>query len=123
MDCPPPCTLAQGSHASYRADLRAELAPNMLLAILWASQANTVPATFWSLAMLLLPENKDYRSKVLSELKLEYEKERGDDSQPSSKIKAGKDGSHSLIPSSDPLTRAAFKACGGRVIWGTCHVH
>jgi cytochrome P450 len=32
--------------------------PNMLLAILWASQANTVPTAFWTLGFLLLPENK-----------------------------------------------------------------
>ena len=47
----------------------------MLLAILWASQANTVPATFWSLAMLLLPENKGHAAAILSELKEEVRKE------------------------------------------------
>jgi hypothetical protein len=39
----------------------------MLLAVLWASQANTVPATFWTLAMLLLPENKVYAAAVVSQ--------------------------------------------------------
>jgi len=33
--------------------------PNMVLALLWASQANTVPTAFWTLGFLLLPENKD----------------------------------------------------------------
>lgn len=49
----------------------------MLLAILWASQANAVPATFWSLAFLLLPENKIHLDAVLSELKEEVVKEAG----------------------------------------------
>lgn len=31
--------------------------PNMLLAVLWASQANTTPAVFWGVAFLLLEEN------------------------------------------------------------------
>ncbi|GAX85351.1 hypothetical protein CEUSTIGMA_g12768.t1 [Chlamydomonas eustigma] len=48
--------------------LRSTLVPHMLLAVLWASQANTVPATFWSLAMLMLPENKDYAETVLSDV-------------------------------------------------------
>lgn len=49
----------------------------MLLAILWASQANAVPATFWSLAFLLLPENKVHLDTVLSELKEEVVKDAG----------------------------------------------
>jgi 24-hydroxycholesterol 7alpha-hydroxylase len=32
--------------------------PNMLLAVLWASQANTVPTAFWTIGFILLPENK-----------------------------------------------------------------
>lgn len=31
--------------------------PNFLLTLLWASQANTLPAAFWSIAFLSLPEN------------------------------------------------------------------
>lgn len=61
----------------FRAELRAGLAPNMLLAILWASQANAVPATFWSLAFLLLPENRIHLSAVLSELKDELVRDIG----------------------------------------------
>jgi len=44
----------------FRADLQPGLAPHLLLALLWASQANTVPATFWALAFLYLPEHKEY---------------------------------------------------------------
>lgn len=32
-------------------------APHVLLAVLWASMANSVPATFWTLALLLLPSS------------------------------------------------------------------
>jgi cytochrome P450 len=38
--------------------------PSMLLAVLWASQANTVPAAFWSVAFLLLPENAGHLAAV-----------------------------------------------------------
>ncbi|KAG1666305.1 hypothetical protein FOA52_004786 [Chlamydomonas sp. UWO 241] len=50
------------------AGLRPALAPNMLLAVLWASQANTVPATFWTTAMLLLPEHAKHAHRVVEEL-------------------------------------------------------
>jgi cholesterol 7alpha-monooxygenase len=39
--------------------------PNMLLAVLWASQANTVPATFWALAFLLLPAHAKHLSEAM----------------------------------------------------------
>jgi 24-hydroxycholesterol 7alpha-hydroxylase len=39
--------------------------PNMILAILWASQANTVPTVFWTLGFLLLPEHKDTYLKAI----------------------------------------------------------
>jgi hypothetical protein len=42
--------------------------PNLLLAVLWASQANSMPALHWSLAFLLLPEQAAARQKVLTEL-------------------------------------------------------
>lgn len=41
--------------------------PNMLLAVLWASQANAVPAAFWSLGFLLLPENRRHLQAVVQE--------------------------------------------------------
>lgn len=41
-----------------RSGLRAPLRPHLGLALLWASQANTVASTFWALGMLLLPENE-----------------------------------------------------------------
>jgi cytochrome P450 len=42
--------------------------PNLLLAVLWASQANSMPALHWSLAFLLLPEQAAARQKILTEL-------------------------------------------------------
>lgn len=39
---------------------------NLLLAVLWASLANTIPAAFWSLAFLLLPEQDGWRQAVIS---------------------------------------------------------
>lgn len=41
-------------------EMPARSVPNMLLAVLWASQANTVPTAFWTVGFLLLPENKIY---------------------------------------------------------------
>lgn len=52
-----------------RSGLRPTLAPNLLLALIWASQANTVAATFWALAFLILPENAPHRQRVLRELR------------------------------------------------------
>lgn len=49
----------------------------MLLMLLWASQANTIPATFWSTAMLLLPENGSYAEAILSELNQELRSSAG----------------------------------------------
>ncbi|GAB4813829.1 hypothetical protein N2152v2_000875 [Parachlorella kessleri] len=51
--------------------LPAECIPNMLLAMLWASQANSVPATFWSLAFLLLPENQHIQRRLVMQLAAE----------------------------------------------------
>ncbi|KAL3140850.1 hypothetical protein ABBQ32_005388 [Trebouxia sp. C0010 RCD-2024] len=42
------------------------IAPNVLLALLWASLANTVPATYWALAFLLLPDNAHHKQHILS---------------------------------------------------------
>ena len=41
----------------------------------WASQANTAPATFWTIAFLLLPENAAHMQQCLSELSQEEEEE------------------------------------------------
>ncbi|GIL67327.1 hypothetical protein Vafri_20647 [Volvox africanus] len=49
------------------------LRPNLLLALLWASQANSIPAVFWSTAFLLLPENASHKASVLEELQLELQ--------------------------------------------------
>ncbi|EFJ41941.1 hypothetical protein VOLCADRAFT_119569 [Volvox carteri f. nagariensis] len=51
----------------------AQLRPNMLLALIWASQANTIPAVFWSTAFLLLPENAVHKASVISELERELQ--------------------------------------------------
>lgn len=45
------------------------IAPNVLLALLWASLANTVPATFWAVAFLLLPQNAHYKNQILCQLR------------------------------------------------------
>ena len=60
----PPCP-------QRRSGLRPELAPNLLLALMWASQANAVPATFWAIAFLLLPGNSKHQATVLEELQQE----------------------------------------------------
>ncbi|CAG9461208.1 unnamed protein product [Pedinophyceae sp. YPF-701] len=40
---------------------------NVLLSLLWASQANTAPGLFWTTAFLLLPENEKHLRRVLAE--------------------------------------------------------
>jgi cholesterol 7alpha-monooxygenase len=54
----------------------------MLLAVLWASQANTAPATFWSIAFLILPENKNFQATMFKELEHEIGKERNMSDEP-----------------------------------------
>ncbi|KAK9812081.1 hypothetical protein WJX73_004676 [Symbiochloris irregularis] len=49
--------------------LPASIAPNMLLALQWASQANSVPATFWAYAHLLLPQHMELHEAVRESLK------------------------------------------------------
>jgi len=49
-------------------DMDASLAPHVMLAVMWAALANTVPAAFWSVAFLLLPENAQDRQKALESL-------------------------------------------------------
>lgn len=46
-------------------DLPHDTIPNMLLAVLWASQANTAPAAFWAIAFLLLPENRSIQNQIV----------------------------------------------------------
>jgi len=46
-------------------DMDASLAPHVMLAVMWAALANTVPAAFWSVAFLLLPENAQHRQRAL----------------------------------------------------------
>lgn len=43
---------------------------NFTLLHLLVVQANSVPASFWALAFLLLPENQPYKLKVLASLQL-----------------------------------------------------
>ena len=42
----------------------ASLAPHVMLAVMWAALANTVPAAFWSVAFLLLPEHLHHRRRA-----------------------------------------------------------
>ena len=83
----------------------------MLLAILWASQANTVPATFWALAMLLLPENKGHAAAVLSELKEEV-KEEEDKESTASPVTATATTKQQQVQAS--VSRAAFRLATDR---------
>ena len=46
----------------------ASLAPHVMLAVMWAALANTVPAAFWSVAFLLLPEHARHRQRCLEAL-------------------------------------------------------
>ena len=46
----------------------ASLAPHVMLAVMWAALANTVPAAFWSAAFLLLPEHAQHRRRCLESL-------------------------------------------------------
>ena len=41
----------------------ASLAPHVMLAVMWAALANTVPAAFWSVVFLLLPEHAQHRQR------------------------------------------------------------
>lgn len=43
-----------------------QYSPNLLLAVLWASLANTLPAAFWAVAFLLLPDQDGWRQAVVS---------------------------------------------------------
>lgn len=51
-----------------RSGLRPALHPNLLLAIMWASQANSMPALFWSVAFLLLDENQRHKERLLTDV-------------------------------------------------------
>ncbi|KAL4855710.1 25-hydroxycholesterol 7-alpha-hydroxylase [Chlorella vulgaris] len=57
----------QGMFEGTACGLPEQYVPNMLLAVLWASQANAVPAAFWSLGFLLLPENRRHLQAVVQE--------------------------------------------------------
>ena len=54
--------------AQHSGDLERRLWPQLLLATLWASQANTAPSLFWVVAMLSLPENKGFLDRVLTDV-------------------------------------------------------
>ena len=43
----------------------ASLAPHVMLAVMWATLANTVPAAFWSVMFLLQPEHLRHRRRAL----------------------------------------------------------
>ncbi|EFN50765.1 hypothetical protein CHLNCDRAFT_142513 [Chlorella variabilis] len=47
--------------------LPAPYVANMLLALLWASQANAVSSAFWTIGFLLLPENSQHLAAVVAE--------------------------------------------------------
>lgn len=43
--------------------------PNMLLTLLWASQANTAASLFWSVAFLLLPQHGRFLRRILEDVR------------------------------------------------------
>ena len=43
----------------------ASLAPHVMLAVMWAALANTVPVAFWSVAFLLQPEHLHHTRRAL----------------------------------------------------------
>lgn len=49
-------------------NIGSDLAPHVLLAIMWAAISNSVPAVFWSVAFLLLPQHAHHRAAVEKEL-------------------------------------------------------
>ena len=51
----------------------ASLAPHVMLAVMWAALANTVPAAFWSVAFLLLPEHAQHRQRCLGDLPAKFD--------------------------------------------------
>ncbi|KAL4421354.1 hypothetical protein ABPG75_010645 [Micractinium tetrahymenae] len=66
--------------------------PNMLLAVLWASQANAVPTAFWTLGFLLLPENRAHLQAVVDEAAAAVN---------AAQVAAGKCSSEGLVAGSD----------------------
>lgn len=45
-----------------------DLAPNVMLAVLWAALSNSIPAAFWSTAFLHLPQHRSHLALVLKSL-------------------------------------------------------
>ena len=48
--------------------MRDSLAPHVMLAVMWAALANTVPAAFWAVAFLLQPKNAEHKQRALASL-------------------------------------------------------
>jgi hypothetical protein len=55
------------------AQLPADEAPAVLLALLWASLSNVSAAAFWTVAFLLLPEHARFKGALLNDLLLQPE--------------------------------------------------
>ena len=49
-------------------DMSDSLTPHVMLAVMWAALANTVPAAFWAVAFLLQPENVGHKQRALASL-------------------------------------------------------
>ena len=49
-------------------DMGDSLAAHVMLAVMWAALANTVPAAFWAVAFLLQPENAEHKQRALAPL-------------------------------------------------------
>ena len=49
-------------------DMGDSLAAHVMLAVMWAALANTVPAAYWAVAFLLQPENAEHKLRALASL-------------------------------------------------------
>ncbi|GLC34215.1 hypothetical protein PLESTB_001610000 [Pleodorina starrii] len=98
--------------------LPAHLRPNLLLALLWASQANLVPSVFWSTAFLLLPENAVHKASIVAELQMELQTASAQPSGPAAAATEGAAGANGLAsrPADSPTARLQTQPSTSEVV-------
>jgi len=103
--------------------LRASLHPNVLLAVLWASQANSVAAMFWALGFLLLPENARCLAAVRAEINQAAAEEAaaGDANNSSGSSSPWAKGSGGSRTTTTPTTRSRAKAAASEANQAAVH--
>ena len=82
-------------------------------------QANTIPATFWALAFLLLPENQDHKQQILLALQSTHTYTSVPDAQ--AQQQTSPDGRHSAAVAS-PEAVAAKMAAAARGVDAATHI-